>query len=234
LSVIAANAQNGWKRPIYFTTYTNDINELGIASYLRRDGMAYRLVPVSNTTSASGLHLNTDKMLKLLMDEQKWKSGNANIPGVYFDEENRRHLVAMREVHAQLAIDLAQKGRAAEARQILERADKLIPEVNMPYGMSGRYYNDHNKASIGFLQACYLAGATELAKKVSASVKKDLEQQVRFYKSLADDEEKAQNMSREHQYAAEYLKQVMEIDQRYAGKPPVPPGEGTPPITNPK
>lgn len=39
LNIIASNA---WKRPIYFTS---PMGELGFAQYLRKDGMAYRLVP---------------------------------------------------------------------------------------------------------------------------------------------------------------------------------------------
>ncbi len=40
LNIIASNA---WKRPIYFTS---PYGELGFRQYLRKDGMAYRLVPV--------------------------------------------------------------------------------------------------------------------------------------------------------------------------------------------
>ncbi|MEJ7685281.1 MAG: hypothetical protein WKG06_47035 [Segetibacter sp.] len=41
LNIIAANK---WKRPIYFTSL---FNELGFGSYLRKDGLAYRFVPVA-------------------------------------------------------------------------------------------------------------------------------------------------------------------------------------------
>ncbi|HMH20988.1 MAG TPA: hypothetical protein VK563_04395, partial [Puia sp.] len=37
-----------------------------------------------------------------------------------------------------------------------------------------------------FLDACYVSGDLTLAKKVAASLKKDLEQQMRYYKSLGD------------------------------------------------
>ena len=37
-----------------------------------------------------------------------------------------------------------------------------------------------------FLQACYLAGEQSLAKKIEASVKKDLQQQLQYYNSLGE------------------------------------------------
>ena len=46
--------------------------------------------------------------------------------------------------------------------------------------------NQHNGISTEFLQACYVSGDSMLAKKVAASVRKDLQQQMRYYKSLGE------------------------------------------------
>ena len=53
--------------------------------------------------------------------------------------------------------------------------------------MTSNRGNQQNAISTNFLQACYMAGDFTLAKKVEASVKKDLQQQLRYYKSLGDD-----------------------------------------------
>lgn len=215
LGIIAANAQNGWSRPIYFT---NPFDELGFGRYMRRDGLSYRLVPIENSP------YDTDKMLALLMDQNKWKSGNADVPGVYFDEENRRHLLSIRQAHTELAYDLVQKNRKEDARKVLERADKLMHEQNMPYGLSGRG-NQHNQTSLMFMEACYAADAKELARKVAASVKKDLKQQITFYESLEG--MKRENMEQDLQRAKGLLQQLEEREKRYENPQPVTPEGGT-------
>jgi hypothetical protein len=52
--------------------------------------------------------------------------------------------------------------------------------------MTSNQNNLHDYFSYRFLEACYDAEDWTLAKKVDASVKKDLEQQMRYYKSLGE------------------------------------------------
>ena len=174
LNIIAANK---WKRPIYFTMPYND---LGFGNYLRKDGLAYRLVPIENP------QLNTNKIYGLIMDPKKWGDGNANLPNVYYDEVNRTELLGIRKADLELAFDLIFKTRKEDAKKVLEHDDKMISEENLPYGMTSRN-NDHNKISLGFLEACYRADDKQLAAKVLVSLKKDLQQQQKYYASLDED-----------------------------------------------
>jgi hypothetical protein len=203
LSIIAANAQNGWKRPICFT---NPFDELGFGKFVRKEGLSYRLVPLENQP------YDVEKMMALMMDTNKWKSGNADVPGVYFDEENRRHLLGIRQTHVELAYYLAQTNRKDDAIKVLERVDKMMNEKNFPYGMSGRG-NQHNQTSLYFMDACYLAGDFTLARKVAASVKKDLRQQVTFYQTLEGTQ--AENMEQDLKRAQDMLKELEAKEQRY-------------------
>ena len=211
LNVIAANK---WKRPIYFTMQYDD---LGFQNYLRKDGMAYRLVPVENSP------VNTDWMYKLVMDPNKWGYGNAHMQGVYFDEENRRHLNDIRKADTELAFDLIFKDRKEDARKVLNRTDVMISQENLPFGMVGRN-NDHNKISMSFLEACYRADDLKLAAKVLASVRKDLEQQVRYYDALTGD--KGTNMEYDKRTAAQLLAQLGQIEQAFATQKPASPETG--------
>lgn len=215
LSVVAANAQGGWKRPICFT---NSFGELGFGQYVRKEGLSYRLVPIANA------QYNTDKMLSLLTNENVWRSGNADKPGVYFDEENRRHLLTIRQAHTELAYDLVQKNRKADAQKVLARADKMMDPANFPYGLSSRG-NQHNQTSLFFMEACYAADAKDLAKKVAAQVKKDLRQQIIFYESL--DGIRAENMDQDLQRARQLLKQLEEREKFYENPQPRPGETGT-------
>ena len=172
LAVLNVIAANKWKRPVYFTSYFND---LGFGSYLRKDGLAYRFVPVA------GSEINADWMADKLMN--KFAAGNADIPGVYFDEPNRRQLISIRSAYAELAMDLTVKGEKEEARAFLEKADKMMSMENFPYGQIS-YGNMHNRSSLVFLEACYRADAKSLITKVNNSLKTDLTQQIKFYNNL--------------------------------------------------
>lgn len=188
LNIIAANQ---WKRPVYFTSPSVD---LGFDQFLRRDGLSYRLVPVQDS------RVNTDWMKERALNV--FGTGNADMKGVYFDEENRRHLNTIRSAYAELAIDLASKGRKAEAVQVLEKVDKMMDQENFPYGMTSRG-NMHNRNSLMFLEACYMADAKALIQKVTASVKKDLQQQVKYYNSLTGI--KAEMMEDEKRMTESYI-----------------------------
>ncbi len=208
LNIIAANATNKWSRPICFTSA---FDELGFSGYLRRDGLAYRLVPVLNQP------INTETMKANLMT--KYATGNANIPGVYFDEENRRHLNSIRSSYSELANDLSNKGRKEEAKAALNKIDKMMLQENMPYGHISRG-NMHDRNSLMFLEACYRADDKVLAAKVTASVKKDLQQQLKFYNALG--EKRAEMMSYEKRTTEELLQALTSIEQMFAGRQVVP------------
>lgn len=198
LNIIAANK---WERPIYFTANTA---ELGFDKYIRRDGLAFRLVPVENS------RVNTDWMLDKAMN--KFAFGNADKKGVYFDEENRRHLNTIRTAYTALAVDLSEKNRKEEAKKVLEKADKMLDAGNFDYGMASRG-NIHNLNSLRFMEACLMAGDTVLANKVANAVKKDLRQQIVYYNTLTD--QKADNMLDDKRNAESYLKGIDEIMNAY-------------------
>lgn len=207
LTILCVVAANQWKRPICFTS---PFDEIGFGKYLRKDGMTYRLVPVVNTNPPDAPFMNTNWAKEKMMTQ--FASGNANVPNVYFDEENRRHLLDIRNAYSELARDLVQKGRKEEARQALEKVDKMMLDENMPYGLISRS-NMHDYYSMNFLVACYMAEDKELAAKVSKSVKTDLQQQLRFYNGLG--ESKKEWMDREIQGTQQLLQQLDNIDKSF-------------------
>ncbi len=204
LNIIAAN---NWKRPIYFTSA---YNELGFGQYLRQDGLTYRLVPIDRG------QVNNDWAFDKMMN--KFKSGNADKAGVYFDEENRRHLNSIRLAYAQTAISMAISGRKDEAKKLLRKADTMMLQANMPYAMPARY-QQQNQFSLQFLQAAYLAEDEQLAAKVSAALLKDMKEQQVYYQNLSD--VKRDNLSEEEQRNEYLLDQVNKMMAQYSKKPAV-------------
>jgi len=177
LAILALIAANKWQRPIYFTSL-QDIDDLGLAPYIRMEGLSYRLVPVKNSD------VNPEASYKVMME--KFNYGNAKTPGVYFDEENRRHLNSIRSSTAILAMALADEQKKDSARKILHRYDDNVLQENVPYGFTSNRSNMHNRISMSFLYASYKAGDTVLANKVSTSVRSDLNEQLRYYRLLGD------------------------------------------------
>jgi len=200
LNIIAAN---NWKRPIYFTS---PFGELGFAHYLRKDGLTYQLVPVV-TESPRGNWIMETTIAKI---EQQYRTnlggpplldnnteamyenlstflfGGANKNGVYFDEENRRHLLNIRAVFAEAVGNLSDEGKKQEALKLLEQVESGIDPKNLPYGMTSRF-NSHNQTGLLYLEAAYKAGKTDLAEKIRLGLRKDLEDQRKYYEYLKNE-----------------------------------------------
>ena len=199
LNIIAANK---WKRPIYFTS--PDGAGLGLQAFIRQDGLSYRLVPIKNAD------VNRDWVFDKMMN--KFVFGSANKPGVYFDEENRRHLNSIRLAYAQASSNLADNGRKEEARKMLNKCDKMMLEENFPYGMVGRNQM-HNQYSLQMLIAAFKAEDSVLANKIKKSVKKDLEQQVSYLNSLP--ERMQEQMSGELEDVKRLLMGMQQVEQQF-------------------
>ena len=186
LAVLAMIAANNWKRPIYFTS-TSELKDLGLEKYTRMEGLSYRLVPVENS--------GVQKDIAYKNTMQHFAYGNADKPGVFFDEENRRHLNSLRLAHSTLAKYLINSNKLDSARKVLQKYDKGVNEENMPYGMTSNRGNFHNSISLDFLEAAYKSGDLALAQKVQKSLKRDLEQQLAYYRSLGEEEMNNEQMA---------------------------------------
>ena len=147
--------------------------------YARLEGLSYRIVPVDNQNNVE-LDISFKNMT------EKFGYGNANKQGVYFDEENRRHINSLRQSHAMVALNLVDANKKDSAVKILNKYDNSVLEENCPYGMTSNRGNFHNRFSQTFLYAAYRAGDMNLAKKVHQSLKSDLDQQMAYYQSLGD------------------------------------------------
>ncbi len=213
LNIIAAN---NWERPICFTS---PFGELGFGNYLRTEGMVYRLVPVAND------HYQGDFTYDVMMN--KFKFGNAQRKGVYFDEDNRGHLNSIRRAFAQAALYLADNGDLERARNLLKRCDDNILPSNMPYGMPSRG-QIHNQSTYQFLLAAYTAQDTAMTRKIMGALKKDLEQQTAYYQSLNVNQQNI--LQYDNQVVQQILTNVNQMEQILNAKPAEIPGTTEAPL----
>ncbi len=216
LNIIAANA---WKRPICFTSPDNS---LGFGNFLRQQGMVYQLVPVAQS-GPRGRGIETDTTQKLLTSV--FRAGNAANPGVYFDEENRRHLLTIRSVYAQQASALSDEGRKPEAVTVLSKAESMMNPKAFPYAMtsSSQNQNNHNRVGLLYLESAYKAGYSQLATKVKTALLKDLNDQLKYYQYLRESKEDYYyQVASDERDAQEFLEVIKQFEQMYEGKrPPV-------------
>lgn len=213
LNIIAAN---NWKRPIYFTQPL----QIGFDEYLRQDGMTYRLVPVANARGT----VNTDWMLNNVLT--KFRYGGATNKGVYYDEENRRHMVSIRNSHTILAMNLIADGRKEDAKKVLQQCDQKMPASSVPYGFASRYGNDHNEKSYYFAITAFQAGDMELGKRVLEQVKKDCQQQVAYYESLKEGQI-GPSQQYEYQTAQQLIQTIEGALKQYTATPDSKPAADT-------
>jgi hypothetical protein len=236
LNIIAANQ---WKRPIYFTA---PYGSLGFGGFLRKDGLAYRLVPVQTQNRSANWLINmgrTDDNLDFMANNMLNKFVFESQRGVYFDEENRRHALNLRSTYGEIAGNMADAGNKAEALKLLEKAEKLVNKDDLPYAMTSRD-NGHNIQNMSYLEACYKAGNTKLAKEISAALRKDMQQQKAYFDYLRTEKEEMFGLfdGRNGEAAQnEYFLQLLDaLEQKYGAAPsaPVVPGtEGNKTIVTP-
>jgi hypothetical protein len=228
LIILNIIASNKWKRPIYFTS---PYGELGFGPFLRKEGLAYRLVPVKpaysqmNWVTDQAMRSNglggtpiRDNNLAVIYTNlmEKYRFGGASINGMYFDEENRRHMLNIREIYAEAAGNLADAGKMTEAKALMGKIEKEIPATALPYAMVSRY-NSHNQTALIYLEACYKAGMKELAAQVGTAIKTDLEQQEKYYKYISAKRPKAypQFQGAEEPINERLLLVLAEIETKY-------------------
>jgi hypothetical protein len=235
LTIFNIIAANGWKRPIYFTS---PYGELGFGQYLRKEGLTYRLTPVQAEAIEPGViaqslrgasSINSEKVSSTL---NKFTSGGANKKGVYFDEENRRHLLSIRAAFAEGASYLADKGQKENGLKLLNQSEALLTGVsevrnggkdtiyNFPYAMVSRY-NSHNQTALLYLEAAYKTGNLSLANKLKAAIRKDLTQQKTYYDYLKNNKEEFFGSLAQEADVNERMIKLLEAAEQYYSAPPV-------------
>ena len=221
LEMLSNIAKDGWKRPIYFACTVGDDYYLGLRPYFECTGLAYRITP---TRSRDGRErYNTDLMYENMM--HKFAYGNMNIPGIYIDENLMRMCRTHRMMFMYLAEELLQKGERERCREVLDKAEEVLPACNVPYdytaaSMAQMYLALGTEEDIAkgvrmmqiVADKCveYLAWGDSLSKERKRSVQNTLNQQLGIFGYVL------QTCERYHQ--EEIINQYYSIYANYAGR----------------
>lgn len=132
LDIIATNAKNGWKRPIYWAMTVGSENYNQFKSYLRSTGMALQLVPYQAEAAT-----DTRLTYPIVMNKYRW--GGAENGTAYFDETAGRMLSGVRMTVLDLANQLTQQRKYAQALKVLEKYEKNLGDGVRAAGYSDIY-----------------------------------------------------------------------------------------------
>ena len=123
-------AQCNWERPLYVATTVGSDNYMNLGDNFVQEGLAYRITPF-NTKAPGAKNFDTEKVYNNVMNRFKW--GGLDKPGLYIDETVMRMCYTHRHLLAQLAMQLIAEGQNATAEKVLRKAEKVLPEYNVPY-----------------------------------------------------------------------------------------------------
>lgn len=229
LMVLDLLASNNWERPIYFAVTAGsdaylDLDNVSMdlngdkkperTSYLRLEGLAYRLVPMLARKTGmfnEPVICNTDLMYNKIMgngtkETPGFQWGGLEIPGqkIYMDENNLRFTTNQRLQMMTLAKLLSDEGKFDKAKKVLDRCRAVMPREYVPY----------EPAMVYMVEGYYRSKDMASAKQVSDSLFTQCEEEYLFYTKIAeidrdfsydDDVNRNQSALRMlQQYAAQY------------------------------
>jgi hypothetical protein len=130
-NIIRTNAENGWKRPIYFSRTIPNYNRIGLEPYLQFEGMAHRVVPIRHDQPDGRV------VPEILIPRlRSFRFTSLDRPDIYYDARIRRQLDGYyRAVFAYGASQLHRLGHTQEARRQLYRITREMPFTVIPGSM---------------------------------------------------------------------------------------------------
>lgn len=179
MNILAVNARNGWKRPIYFNgSYPNKENVLGLGAYMRMEGIVYKLSPFKREDyNAETRQVNNIDIGKSLDHFTRlYQYGGAEKTNVYFDEKNRVMLMSYRLNSIQLADRLSSMNRQKEAEQLLDKMLQNITPASYP----------HDELSFYMAEAYYHANAIRKASALTRLLARYAQQDMAWINDLGE------------------------------------------------
>lgn len=165
------------ERPIYFTSYADPL-QYGLESYLRFDGLVYRLNSERNdgTSILNMGKVNTEKLYSNLMEKCHWDSLKRT--DVYFDWHHRRLFASaqIRPAFYRLAKALAEEHKDEQAFEVLQEIDEILPFRNWPLD----YY------SVLISDLYFKVGQEEAGEEEVKKLASNLEEWIHYYQALGE------------------------------------------------
>jgi hypothetical protein len=128
-------------------------------------------------------------------------------PSVYYNEDNIRMTISLRNIYGRLANSLVSEGKKDSAIAVCDKCVKMVPDKIVPY----------NYFSLGMMEAYYRAGASTKAHEMAKRTLDHTKQELRYYFSFAAD--KAQSLDQQKQMSLAVVQRIGQITELYKDEP---------------
>ena len=172
LMMLEMLAQCNWTRPLYEATTVGGDNYMNLGDNFVQEGLAYRITPFT-TNKPGAKNFDTEKTYNNVMN--RFKFGGLEQKGLYIDETIMRMCYTHRNLFAQLALALIREGKNDKALKVLRKAEKSIPEYNVP--------NSFVSGSADLARAYALIGCKADAARILRQVWNNAKQYADYYVS---------------------------------------------------
>ncbi|MCX6271880.1 MAG: DUF2723 domain-containing protein, partial [Bacteroidetes bacterium] len=201
LMVLDLLAHFDWDRPVYFALTIGDENYLDLQPYFQLEGLAYRLVPVIDTsTNGTTGRVNTAIMYDNLMNKFKTRIDN---PKLYYSDDFLRMTVNIRNVYGRLAEALLDEGKKDSAVAVCNRCLEMMPDKAVPY----------NYFVMPFIDVFYQTNHRDKGRQILQRLMDLYKQDLDYYYSFTGI--KAQQVEREKQIALGIIQRVTQVSAHY-------------------
>ncbi len=173
LMMLEMIAHCNWTRPIYVALTVGAENYMNLGDNFVQEGLANRITPFL-TNKPGAKNFDTEKTYNNVMN--RYKYGGLDKRGLYLDETVMRMCYTHRRLFGQLALRLLAENKRDKAMKMLQKAEKVIPDYNVPMNyMSG---------GVDIAKAYALLGQRQKALGVLNATWKDASQYAAYYLSL--------------------------------------------------
>jgi len=132
LAIMDLLSTNRWERPVYYSTTVPSSQYKGLDKYFVQEGLAYRVTPIVTDIPEKGEFGMIDPVVMYDNFMNKFSWGNAELPSVYLDENNRRMFSNFRRQFANLGKELLQSGDTLRAVEVAHRGLAIVPSQKLP------------------------------------------------------------------------------------------------------
>ncbi len=178
LSIMALLANNGWKRPIYFTSTTPEENMIGLEKFLVSEGFAMRLMPVALAAEGevTGPITDVEGTYNNIINKFTWGNiANSN----YLDPDSYRYIsMYAGNIFGETAQNLLSMGKNTEAKKLVNNAYENLPKRT--YLMSEVF------SYTTLIDAMYKTGEVEKADEIVKRNLKFLRENMAYYMNIAE------------------------------------------------
>ena len=169
-------ATNNWERPVYFTSFSDMSNTLGIDKYLHMEGLAYRFIPVEAEDYVKAYRggVYREGSYDLLVNKAnegivKW--GSLNQDGVVPDRESVRNMSYAQLAYSRLAQALVNHNQLDSAVIVMDKFQEFFPNEKFPVEIH----------TYQFPEMYYICGAIDKGDTYMRNLVDNYSDKVRYY-----------------------------------------------------